>query len=48
MGTSLATKTDLQLLRKDLELLESKIVIKLSVVMGGMLAAAGAVLALVR
>jgi hypothetical protein len=48
MGTSLATKTDLQLLRKDLELLESKIVIKLSVVMAGMLAAAGAVLALVR
>jgi hypothetical protein len=48
MGTSLATKTDLQLLRKDLELLESKIVIKLSVVMAGMLAAAGAVLALIR
>lgn len=48
MGTSLATKTDLQLLRKDMELLESKIVVKLSLVMTALFGASGTILALLR
>ncbi len=48
MGTALATKTDLQLLRKDLELLESKIVIKLGLVMTALFGIAGTILALLR
>jgi hypothetical protein len=48
MGTALATKTDLQLLRKDLELLESRVVIKLGLLMTALFGVAGTVVALLR
>ena len=45
---TLATKTDLQLLRKDMELLESRIVVKLGLVMTALFGIAGTILALLR
>ncbi|MEP7313474.1 MAG: hypothetical protein ABI859_12895 [Pseudomonadota bacterium] len=45
---TLATKTDLQLLRKDIELLESRIVVKLALVMTALFGIAGTILALLR
>ncbi|MEP7311510.1 MAG: hypothetical protein ABI859_02915 [Pseudomonadota bacterium] len=48
MGNALATKTDLQLLRKDIELFESRIVVKLGLVMTALFGIAGTILALLR
>lgn len=48
MLATLATKNDLQLLRKDMELLESRLVIKLGLLMTSLFGIAGAVIALLR
>jgi hypothetical protein len=48
MGTALATKTDLQLLRKDLELLESRVIIKLGLLMTTLFGIAGTIFAVLR
>ena len=46
MNTALATKVDLQLLRKDLALMESRVVIKLGVLMTSLFGIAAAAFAL--
>jgi len=46
-SADLATKADIALLRKDMEALENRLIIKLSAVMVGLIAFAGAMQALV-
>lgn len=48
MGTSPATKSDLQILRKDLELFESRVVIKLGLMMTALFGVAETIVALIR